>query len=122
MRASCETDLAKEFPLAVVVKWPGDTQAVAMRHYVDVTDDPFERAAGWGDPETIEAVQEAAQNPAQSAHERGGNTSQTESPAHAKTPVLQGLASSCEAAQNRGLEDRGLEPLTFWLPARRSPN
>lgn len=34
MRASCETDLAREFPLAVVAKWLGNTQAVAMRHYV----------------------------------------------------------------------------------------
>jgi len=24
--------------------------------------------------------------------------------------------------QNAGMEDRGLEPLTFWLPARCSPN
>jgi len=24
--------------------------------------------------------------------------------------------------QSGRVEDRGLEPLTFWLPARRSPN
>jgi len=45
MRASCETDLAREYPLAVVAKWLGNTVAVAMRHYVDVTDADFERAA-----------------------------------------------------------------------------
>lgn len=44
MRASCESDLARQFPLAVVAKWLGNTQAVAMRHYVDVTDADFERA------------------------------------------------------------------------------
>lgn len=44
MRASCETDLARQFPLAVVAKCLGNTQAVAMRHYVDVTDADFERA------------------------------------------------------------------------------
>ncbi len=44
MRASCETELAREFPLAIVAKWRGNTQAVAMRHYVDVTDTDFERA------------------------------------------------------------------------------
>jgi integrase len=32
MRASCETDLARQFPLAVVAKWLGNTQAVAMRN------------------------------------------------------------------------------------------
>ena len=44
MRASCETGLAREFPLAIEAKWRGNTQAVAMRHYVDVTDPDFERA------------------------------------------------------------------------------
>ena len=44
MRASCETGLAREFPLAIEAKWRGNTQAVAMRHYVDVTDTDFERA------------------------------------------------------------------------------
>lgn len=44
MRASCETDLVRRFPLAVVAKWLGNTPAVAMRHYVDVTDADFERA------------------------------------------------------------------------------
>lgn len=35
MRASCETDLARKFPLAVSAKWLGNTQAVAMRHFVE---------------------------------------------------------------------------------------
>src|SRR5262249_19542247 len=48
MRASCETDLARQFPLAVVAKWLGNTQAVAMRHYVDVTDADFEKAVKAG--------------------------------------------------------------------------
>ena len=42
-----ETDLAQAFPLATVVKWLGNTPAVAMRHYVDVTDEAFERAKRW---------------------------------------------------------------------------
>ncbi|MGQ9822014.1 MAG: hypothetical protein ACUVQK_09140, partial [Thermogutta sp.] len=50
MRASCETDLARQFPLAVVAKWLGITQAGAMRHYVDVTDADFERAVMGGEP------------------------------------------------------------------------
>lgn len=49
MRASCETDLARRFTLAVGAKWLGNTQAVAMCHYVDVTDGDFERAIHEGD-------------------------------------------------------------------------
>ena len=47
---------------------------------------------------------------------------QPELAAHEKTPVLQGFAAGCEVVQSGRVEDRGLEPLTFWLPARRSPN
>ncbi len=43
-RLACETDLAQRYPLAAVAKWLGNTQAVALRHYVDVTDGDFERA------------------------------------------------------------------------------
>jgi len=61
MRASCETDLARQFPLAVVAKWLGNTQAVAMRHYVDVTAGDFERATAGGELADGEATQNAAQ-------------------------------------------------------------
>ena len=100
MRASCETDLARQFPLAVVAKWLGNTQAVAMRHYVDVTDADFERAVS----------PEAAQNAAQQACAVGRNESQAASDAHEKTPVLQGSAPSCESLPSRGVEAAGIEP------------
>lgn len=105
MRASCESDLARQFPLAVVAKWLGNTQAVAMRHYVDVTDADFERAVLGDAP----AIQKAAQNAAQ--HPRAGERSELQptKPAHEKTPVLQGSATSCETMQNRGLEAAGIE-------------
>ncbi len=47
LRASCESDLAHCFPLAVVAKWLGNTPSVALRHYVDPTDAAFVQAAGW---------------------------------------------------------------------------
>jgi len=47
LRASCESDLAQSFPLAVVAKWLGNTPSVALRHYVDPTDAAFEQATGW---------------------------------------------------------------------------
>ena len=106
MRASCETDLARQFPLAVVAKWLGNTQAVAMRHYVDVTDADFERAI------IVDAqpAQEAAQNAAQHAHAMDRSEPQPTKAAQEKTPVLLGAASSCETLQNRGMEAAGIEP------------
>ncbi len=106
MRASCETDLARQFPLAVVAKWLGNTQAVAMRHYVDVTDGDFERAVSGA----AQAVNEAAQNAAQHVTAVERNNSQSTRAAHEKTPVLQGSASACDTLQHRGMEAAGIEP------------
>ncbi|GAB6186485.1 site-specific integrase [Thermopirellula anaerolimosa] len=47
LRASCESDLAQSFPLAVVTKWLGNTPSIALRHYVDPTDIAFEQAVHW---------------------------------------------------------------------------
>ena len=118
MRASCETDLARQFPLAVAAKWLGNTQAVAMRHYVDVTDADFERATlGLEIGDT-----KAAQNPAQQAHVMERWEPQAVLASHQKSPVLQGSAVLRDTLQNRGVEDRGLEPLTSCMPCKRSPN
>ena len=106
MRASCETDLARQFPLAVVAKWLGNTQAVAMRHYVDVTDADFERATTGGEISDEKAAQKAAQY----AHAMERGESQPATAVYEKTPVLQGFATSCDTLQNGGMEAAGIEP------------
>ena len=72
-----------------MAKWLGHTQSMAMRHYVDVTDADFERAADG-------AIPKAAHNPAQHLHELGGMGAQSSNPAHEKTPVLQGYSAPCD--------------------------
>ena len=52
----------------------------------------------------------------------GCRESQADLPAQKKTPLLPGFAADCGLLPEGKVEDRGLEPLTFWLPARRSPN
>src|SRR4029078_2084152 len=47
LRASCESDLAQSFPLAVGTKWLGNTPSVALRHYVDPTEAAFDLAQTW---------------------------------------------------------------------------
>jgi hypothetical protein len=56
MRSSRETELAESFPMHVVCAWIGNSEPIAARHYLQVTDDHFALA--------IEAVQ----IPVQSAH------------------------------------------------------
>ena len=72
-----------------------------MRHYVDVTDADFERAAtGGGVPDS---------KAAQSVRVRSGYESQAEGSAQEKTPVLQDAATSRESVQNRGMEAEGFQ-------------
>ena len=107
LRSTRETELADDFPMHVVCQWIGNSQPIAAKHYLQVTEDHFTKA-----------LQNALQHPA--VLPRTGP--QPELAAHEKTPVLQGFAAGCEVVQSGRVEDRGLEPLTFWLPARRSPN
>ncbi len=44
MRASRETELAEQFPIQTVVAWIGNSVSVASQHYLQVTDEHFERA------------------------------------------------------------------------------
>ena len=55
LRASCESDLAREYLITTVCKWIGNTVAIAVRHCVQVTDHDFER--------TSRATDKALQNP-----------------------------------------------------------
>jgi integrase len=45
LRSSCETDWAVLFPIHVACAWAGNTQAVAAKHYLQVTDEDYRRAA-----------------------------------------------------------------------------
>lgn len=44
LRSSCETDLTAQFPVHVACAWIGNSAAVAMRHYLQVTDAHFDQA------------------------------------------------------------------------------
>jgi integrase len=44
-RSTRETELAEEFPIHVVCAWIGNTQAVAAKHYLQVREEDFARAA-----------------------------------------------------------------------------
>lgn len=46
LRSSCETDLTARFPLHVVCAWIGNREAVALKHYLQVTEAHFAAASG----------------------------------------------------------------------------
>jgi len=90
----------------VVCDWIGNTEAIASKHYLQVTEDHFARAVGQG---AAKGGQKEGQQPAVLPR-RGA---QLELAAHKKTPVLQGFAAGCEVVQSGRVEDRGPAPGAF---------
>jgi integrase len=52
LRSTRETELAESFPLQAVTAWMGNSLSVAARHYLQVRDEHFERAAAGSTEET----------------------------------------------------------------------
>ena len=111
LRSTRQTELVEIFSSHVVCAWIGNSRQVAQKHYLQVTDDHFERAATGGRP----AEQKAVQNPVQQTAAAARNDPQANSAAYEETPDLQGFAASCDYVQNDRMGDAGLEPATSAL-------
>lgn len=70
LRASRETELAAEYPLHVACAWIGNSAAIAHKHYLQVTDADFQRAAKSDAP-----IRPALHNPMQTMADREGQGS-----------------------------------------------
>ena len=116
LRATRQTELTHEHPQHVVCRWLGNSQLIAQRHYLQVTDEDFARAAGTDltPKDTGEIDQRKATRKAtQYLHVSARTGSQSQSTADEKTPHVPADATSCGVVLNSQVEDRGLEPLTF---------
>ena len=81
LRSTRETELADQFPSHVASAWIGNSVAVAVKHYLQVTDDHFRMAA---------------QNAAQKPHEGSRNDTKTQTPIKEQESVTSG---ACESFQ-----------------------
>lgn len=99
MRSTRETELAEKFPLHVVNKWIGNTESVAMQHYLQVTKDHFERAAAdesngeWPDLDLDGLFEEAAQKAAQSQQNSSELATTGSDNGKTQVPVLSGTCA-----------------------------
>lgn len=96
LRASRQTELAAEFPMHVVCDWLGNTQLIAAKHYLQVTDADFAAA--------LKPSEKAARNPARNLSEPTRSEAH-ETPEHAKTPCFQGVSLNL-------MGGTGFEPVT----------
>ena len=110
LRASRETELAKDYPIHVVTAWLGNTPNIAMKHYLIVTDADFERASQGG----AESGAHVAQNAAQQAHAENRSDSQDSTRAHGNQGLMLTNASGCDVVPNLQAEGTGLEPATGY--------
>jgi integrase len=115
LRASRETELVEAYPLQVVTSWLGNTPNIAMRHYLMTTDEHFAAAVKGDDPAAEVVTGEVAQKAAQQAHAAERMEPQPATAAQEKTPVLPGLANSCDFSQLSGIAEEGFEPPTRGL-------
>jgi integrase len=65
LRASCETELAKVYPIHVVCRWMGHAALIAQKHYLQVTDQDFDLAADPNSASHIAHAPKTSQNPSQ---------------------------------------------------------
>ena len=115
LRASCETDLAREFPIATVCKWIGNTVSIAARHSVQVTDADFQRALAFGVGESGESAPSALHQALQKLSEPRRNGPQAEKERKEEALAMQGFATNCTASVTEQVAEEGFEPTTHGL-------
>ncbi len=126
LRASCETDRVQRFPLRKVARWIGNTPTVAMRHYVDVTDEDFRQAVQG----TSRLDQKKVRNWVRCVHELGETEQKAQSGPSAECdpkccsipPLSSQEHSNRKCLPVKELETSGLEPPTPGLQSRCSPS
>ncbi len=123
LRASRETELAKDWPLHVVCEWIGNSAKVAADHYLQVTEEDYRRAAhaATSERKRSAAVGQAKNSSAalREAGENGGNGGRPNSRPSSKTPEntedFQNASADCSGLQLSGLGPAGFEPATKGL-------
>ena len=127
LRSTRETELAESFPMHVVCAWLGNSQPVAAKHYLQVTDEHFQRGAKCG----AQSGALEAQNQAQQAGEgecMAGSTSHPSGKKTGKFPVeistSQDDSPQCTEGivnlKNKPVGGIGLEPTTSTMSTLRS--
>jgi hypothetical protein len=102
MRSTRETELASEYPQHVACRWIGNSQSVAAKHYLQLTDEHFAKATA------------GANGAPQNAPHHANIPSTTELPATSedvpKTPDFLGPHDSAALDVTCQFAQQGLEP------------
>jgi integrase len=100
LRASRETELSESFPAHVVCKWIGNSPRVAHEHYLQVTEEHF---------------QKAAQNPAQQSAAIPRKMGKMEGGEEQESPEMREIATIYSPLRGEQIGPEGFEPPTKGL-------
>jgi len=116
LRSTRETELAEIYPMHVVCSWIGNSEDVAKKHYLQVTEDHF--ASALSAPSAPDVVQYPVPGQVTSGNGEQGEPAQTrKNPEEFKIP-----RGSDESAFEQKAPPVGLEPTTKRLTAACSTN
>lgn len=115
LRSTRETELAETYPLHVVVKWIGNSQQIAAKHYLQLTDAHFDHAMSTPSgmlSETAEASIGTTHQTAQQGAEQGRRQMSRHPLPDTNSSVFPGIASTCDIVHSCIVGGEGLEPPT----------
>ena len=116
-RSTRETELAERFPMHVVCAWIGNTQAVAAKHYLQVRDEDFERAAKRDAEDDALPTQKTTQQPTGDS----GTSWQETTQAHGGHGLMPQSSRVCYNNPKVLAPRVGLEPTTQRLTGNPMP-
>lgn len=114
LRSSRVMELATDNPAHVAAAWMGHSTLIANKQYWQVTDADFERAVGGkpGDRGLSDRSVKAAQIPAQSTQETGGNSRKSEMVPSTNPSEFPAYSSLRRSLGKCPVGDEGFEPPT----------
>ncbi len=124
LRSTRETELAEKYPLHVVCAWIGNSQPVAAKHYLQITDEHFQEAAkgqatlDYKPRQNEKSQQRALQNALQQTAASARTALHDKNHQIAKpTPCkeMRNDATPCKSKGLRRVGVTGLEPVTSSL-------
>jgi integrase len=112
LRASRQTELAAEYPLHVVCCWIGNSEIIAQKHYLQVTEGDFQRAAGSAAQSGAVRAETALHKAVQTVHGEDCQHATEKQKAPDFRGFVQILSTVCKSLQHKEMPRVGLEPTT----------
>ena len=104
LRSTRQTELEEEFPTHVVCSWMGNSESVARKNYLQVTEDHYDRAITMVQNQVQKAAEGGGNAPNQQERALTINSAKTNKPRVSRGLLITGAACATGAVAEEGLE------------------